>query len=1630
MRLLCVVAFALCFGNAFSGVAQAQTTTTVTVVALPPNFEGQNANFSLILNNPATQRLTVRVATIPGSGANAALELPQGPFEADYRGFLLDFTFEIGSSRVDVPVTTIQDQSYEFDETFSIQVFGPRFNGQTANNVVIANGGIASNTILNDDDPPAVTLRTPPAQIEGDSNNNSILSYNFTVDIGTIAGRPLNLLFSTTDGTATSQGSTPGTVDFSRRTDAPIQVPAGTRQITYSVDVFGDDVYEGDEAFQLTVRYAPDAATTGTATSTVTGIITDNDLPTYRIDDTQANNVTEGNPALFTISLVDRNGLPVSALSRIDFTYTLQSVTATLNEDFTNPQGGSFSILPGQRDFQLTVPTIDDNVLEQVETFRLIINSATGTIAPLNNVGNASIIDNDSSPIITIQNAQVNEGTGGTNSITFTVTLTSSSGQPVAVDYQTVPAIDGAANTRATEGADYTSIPTTRLNFAANQTTKTFTVPIVTDNINELDETFRVRLSNPANASFNNNAAEIFAIGTIIDDDPAGTVSVGADAIDVAENVVGRIVNIPVNFVPNGTPARPVTVDFTTVAGTAAQAGQRDYFGKSGRLTFGPGVTAQNIPIEIIDDTIREDSETFTVRLTAVNGATLITPSETVVTITDNDPLPSISVTPLNARFLENEGTKNFVVTLTGQSQAPVTVNYAFVDGTAIQGTDYTGVDGAITFTLGGPRSVFVSVGLTNDNIAEANETFQLVLSKDPNDNTFTLPTATATATATIVDNDAAPDLTISNAQIPEGSTGDINTGAVLNFTVTLSRASSRDVTFTYSTLNLRQTNCTPARGCDVASDDDYASVRNVPVTIPAGQTTATISVNVAPDALNEFNEQFAVVARALVNAVPSVTRTPSTVPGADDILTFGTVAYGTIVNDDAGGAITLTRPTADIAEGYDRDLTNRVVGDVANFVVTLPAPAGRVVTVNYVISGAVSAGDLEDLTTGPGPQGTNANGNAIGQVSFFPGTTTRTIALRALADNLVEGNESLRVTISINDVNGNNNFTTPANTSTAQINVLDRSPRVNSFTPTIGFPAYGTVNGTQVTINGNQLRTNGNPRVDAVLFNGVAVGRGGIQYNSDNSITVTVPSGAKSGQLTLRLTNGFTLTNSGLTSNAQALTPLGNFIVQPVIDSFTPTTGVVGSTSVTITGRNFRDGNNPVSAVSFNGTNVNVTPTSDTQIVAVVPAGATTGPLRIVTTNNGTGPASQGIFTVTSATAGGLALGANPDLTPILENSGINISQPARNFDGGDNSTFHQPYLVFLNPARATGSGNTINPQAPLKLRFTVTDSTNGTGSSAPQIAVRADLANAGRPTALVSSTNGVATVTVPAGYNTANPFEVFITYAGRDNLPPVVGGDSATVTVRAAIFDSQDTMLYPNTVAGRELFVTVGRREVVTNANQTAIVFAAGTTSSFSLPFSSAGTNSIAINDVFTTPYNATSYMIYRFDAANQTNNRTNGVDFKLLPPGSRLERGIGYRLVVGNTSVQLRTRGSGLQVAPASSFSYNLTRNVPFAANANSQGNATNGYNFIGFPFDPTQFAGTSGVNFNQATVTFNGTTIPLSNAAAAGLINPQLFTTDDSGALVAVTGDPIIRPFQAYYVQIFRDNLTLNLNNTAG
>lgn len=192
-----------------------------------------------------------------------------------------------------------------------------------------------------------------------------------------------------------------------------------------------------------------------------------------------------------------------------------------------------------------------------------------------------------------------------------------------SVGYQT-------SNGTAVAGSDYTTTNGT-LSFAANVVTKTFNVPILNDSVGEWDETLTLRLCDPSSNAVLGASPE--SVLTIKDNDGSpGVLQFAAARYSTMEsNGVFQVTVIRTNG-SSGT----VTVQFSSRDGSA-MAGQ-DYVATNGTLTFSPGVTSATFNVVLLNESIPEPPETFTVSLSNPTGsARLGNPISATVTLENDD---------------------------------------------------------------------------------------------------------------------------------------------------------------------------------------------------------------------------------------------------------------------------------------------------------------------------------------------------------------------------------------------------------------------------------------------------------------------------------------------------------------------------------------------------------------------------------------------------------------------------------------------------------------------------------------------------------------------------------------------------------------------------------------------------------------------------------------------------------------------------------------------------------------------------------------------------------------------------------------------------------------------------------
>lgn len=709
-------------------------------------------------------------------------------------------------------------------------------------------------------------------------------------------------------------------------TGGTVTVPTGGTGKTFDVSVVDDPVDEDDaETFTVTVSK-------GGASDVSTGTIVDNDgPPAVSISDASA---PEGSPATFTISLSAASALPVTV------NYATQPGTATTPADYET-KSGSVTILPTDPDRSetISVSTVVDTLDEANETFQVQLSGPTNaTIGDGTGVG--TIEDDDQPPTIaSISDPTVAEGNAGTVNASFVVTLSGPSGRDVSVQYAT-------AEGTALANEDF--VPTSgTLTIAAGGTSGTINVPVKGDTTPEPDEHFFVNLFGATNAA---SIADAQGKATISNDDtPPSTTTITDPTVTEGNSGV-----VKANFVVSLSAAssQPVTIRYSTVDGTAKAP--EDYVAANNEaIVIPPGQTSGTIAVDVKGDTLSEPTEEFFVNLLSAVNATLGPDTQGKGTITDDDALPTLSVT--GAQVTEGDGgtvNLDFRVRLSTTSAQRAAVTAFTQDGTAVAPTDYQQKSQRFEWAPNTPPAELEKifrVVVNGDQLDEPDETV-LVRLADPAGATI----SSASATGTIQDNDNKSMLSVSNAEANEGSAG---ANSTMTFKVTLAPASARTVGVAWATANGTAT-----------AGSDYTAASGT-LTFAPGETEKSVAVPVLGDDVNEENETL------LVN-----------LSGATGAAVADAQGLGTIVDKNAPPSLSIDDPSARESEG-------------AIFTVTLAGTTLRTVTVSFSTADGIAR------------EGSDYSPRR-GTLTFAPGEKTKTIVVTVLDDTVAESLETFFVNL------------------------------------------------------------------------------------------------------------------------------------------------------------------------------------------------------------------------------------------------------------------------------------------------------------------------------------------------------------------------------------------------------------------------------------------------------------------------------------------------------------------------------------------------------------------------------------------------------------------------------------------
>lgn len=296
-------------------------------------------------------------------------------------------------------------------------------------------------------------------------------------------------------------------------------------------------------------------------------------------------------------------------------------------------------------------------------------------------------------------------------------------------------------------------------------------------------------------------------------------------------------------------------------------------------FTIPAGQSFVDVPVSTIDDSTVEGAETLTLTVVgALQGAQPGTLGA-AATLSDND-LARINLSASTYSASEGAGQLSVQIATTAAVQSGVTVTLNSSHGTA-SAADYTPVvNGTVSFPPNSAATQTLTIPINNDLLDEDDETFSITLSGQSGSTGDVSIGPGNSALLTILDDDALPVLSVSSPSQPESNSGQ----APMNFVITLTPVSGRAVSFTRATVD----------GTATVASNDYVALTAQTLSIPAGQTTLTVPVQIVGDSVYEGDQSFTLSLGSVVNATPASASGTGTIQEDDQQPTITTISGDT----------------------------------------------------------------------------------------------------------------------------------------------------------------------------------------------------------------------------------------------------------------------------------------------------------------------------------------------------------------------------------------------------------------------------------------------------------------------------------------------------------------------------------------------------------------------------------------------------------------------------------------------------------------------------------------------------------------------------------------------------------------
>ena len=291
--------------------------------------------------------------------------------------------------------------------------------------------------------------------------------------------------------------------DFANPGSGTLTFVPGVTVQTVTVPVLADVHDEPDETLKLTLSGALNGTVDPSATrSSAIGTIQDNDNPP-KISTVSPDPLSEDSQSPFVCKI----NLDAPSGKDIAINWATADGTALAGADYV-AASGAVTIPRGNTSTVITASMVADALDEEDEGFVFNLSSLVDPLTanlPAGTKCNATILDNDDPPRITIKDVKSNEGNSGQRQVTLSAALSGASGKKITVNWATKDDVATLAD------KDYVQDSGT-LTFQPGQTSQSIVVKLVGDTKKEQDEPFKVLLGGATNATVQTGTANVLIV--------------------------------------------------------------------------------------------------------------------------------------------------------------------------------------------------------------------------------------------------------------------------------------------------------------------------------------------------------------------------------------------------------------------------------------------------------------------------------------------------------------------------------------------------------------------------------------------------------------------------------------------------------------------------------------------------------------------------------------------------------------------------------------------------------------------------------------------------------------------------------------------------------------------------------------------------------------------------------------------------------------------------------------------------------------------------------------------------------------------------------------------------------------